>query len=204
MNEVDARIIRAVGDEEGLSFSALKKKSGLSWQAAHEHLEKLVGEGLIRDVRGGFPRTRRLYLTEEGKKAYEGIKRAEAAERAINVDYIIGALRARVKETTSYLEPFLTNAHYAGLIDQFVSSIKSVALTPPPEGEEEEGFIDALLLFLSHLLKHRGFREKVAKERRLTFLLDLDFSSVQLTDEDLRAALFFGLVYQELRREGKV
>ncbi|MEM2593249.1 MAG: hypothetical protein QXI60_11760, partial [Thermofilaceae archaeon] len=215
-------------DEEGLSFSALKKKSGLSWQAAHEHLEKLVGEGLIRDVRGGFPRTRRLYLTEEGRKVYEAFKKTESVEKTVSINKVVEAFKARLKKTMPYLEPFLTDdklealakyygivltlglykpysARCAELVDQLASSLKTVALTPPPEkSEEEEAFIEALLFFLTHLLKCGSFREKVAKERRLTFLLDLDLSSVQLTDEDLRAALFFALAHQELRREGKV
>jgi len=227
MNEVDARIIRAVGDEEGLSFSALKKRSGLSWQAAHEHLEKLVNEGLIRDARGGFPRTRRLYLTEEGRKVYETFKKTESVEKTVSINSVVEAFKARMKKTMPYLEPLLTkdrlkalakyygialtlglykpyNTRSAALIDQLASGIKTVALTPPPEGEEGEAFIEALLVFLSHLLKCGSFREKVARERRLTFLLDLDLSNVQLSDEDLRAALFFGLAYQGLRREGKV
>jgi len=220
---VEAKTLSFLAERGEARYSEIKRGVGAADKVVWELLIKLESKGYVEKIEKG-----RYRVTEKGKEVYEAKKRAEVAEQTININKVIEAFKARLKKTMPYLEPFLTDdklealakyygivltlglykpysARCAELVDQLASSLKTVALTPPPEkSEEEEAFIEALLFFLTHLLKCGSFREKVAKERRLTFLLDLDLSSVQLTDEDLRAALFFGLVYQELRREGKV
>ncbi|MEM2026851.1 MAG: hypothetical protein QXT30_03710 [Candidatus Bathyarchaeia archaeon] len=220
---VELKILRSLVERGEARYGEIKRDVGAADKVVWELLIKLESKGYVEKIEKG-----RYRVTEKGKEVYEAKKRAEVAEKTININKVIEAFKARLKKTMPYLEPFLTDdklealakyygivltlalykpysARCAELVDQLASSLKTVALTPPPEkSEEEEAFIEALLFFLTHLLKCGSFREKVAKERRLTFLLDLDLSSVQLTDEDLRAALFFGLVYQGLRKEGKI
>ncbi|MEM2188802.1 MAG: MarR family transcriptional regulator [Nitrososphaerota archaeon] len=85
-----------------------------------------------------------------------------------------------------------------------LSVVRSAVFPPVEAGEEREAFIHSIIEMLGRLLRCRGFRERVAEKRRLTLILDFDFSGAQLSNEELREALFWTLVFEDLHKEGKI
>lgn len=226
MDNIDEGIVKIVGERGSATFSEIKKVGGWSWQAAHEHVEKLVEEGVLSERVGGFPKTRRLFLTEKGRLIYEAIKRREAAEEAVNLIDLADTLLEDLRKSAPHIKIMLQTkledyakkiAEYYGnslagallkpydermieAAERFISGIKVIASLPPPQGEgEEEAFIEALLAFLSHLIKNGSFREKISREKKLTFILNIELPS--LTESDLQSAIFLTLIHQEMRRK---
>jgi len=79
-----------------------------------------------------------------------------------------------------------------------------IAVNPPIQGsDEDEALGEAVLEFLSHLFKSRGYREKVAKKGKLTVFFTLDLTKIDFSSKEKSDALFWGLVFEGLHREGK-
>ncbi|RJO75790.1 MarR family transcriptional regulator [Nocardia panacis] len=55
-----------IGGGEGISFSELARRSGVSVQSAHAGVKGLVAAGLVRDRRGGGGAASAIELTDKG------------------------------------------------------------------------------------------------------------------------------------------
>jgi hypothetical protein len=107
----------------------------------------------------------------------------------------LGFFKPSFKEASEKLKAF-SDALVKGL---------EVAINPPIQtADEGDALGDAVLEFLGHLLRSRNYREKVAKTGKIAIVITLDISKANMTPEDKREALFWGLVFPGLHREGKV
>jgi len=231
LDDVDRKIILSIGEEE-ISVSEMIKRAGLSRQSAYTHLEKLVGLKLILQRRGGFPRTRLLKLSEEGLKVHEELRRVTSAGQAGSAG--LDAFRTLLKErckTLRYMAPsleesfakayaqFLVTSATLGFvvpmsknilerIEGYVESLvlgTDIAIYPKPQSAAEDETVGkAALQLLDHLLRNKEFRERVARTGKLTFILSLDLSKINESEQVKSQILFWALVYEGLHREGKI
>lgn len=231
LEDVDWKIILAIGEGE-VNVSEMIKKAGLSRQSAYTHLSKLVGLGLITERKGGFPRTRLLRLSQEGLKVYEEVRRVMSAVqiRSAGQNAFKAILKERCK-TLRYMAPsleksfakaygqFLVTAATLGLIipmskdilekiEEFAESLAEgidIAVYPKPRSAAAEKTCGKVALeILGHLLRNKEFREDVAHTGKLTFMLSLDLSKISASAEVKSQILFWALVYEGLRKEGKI
>ncbi|MEM3377938.1 MAG: hypothetical protein QW674_03200 [Candidatus Bathyarchaeia archaeon] len=227
---VDAKVLSKLASGEVTRFSELKKAVGTVDKVLWESLLKLSEKGLIEKAGRGLYK-----ITATGAEEEKRLRLKEADSLAHPIEINIGdAIYERAKKTISYMEPRLlvkepgfmrkleALAKYYGTVtslgfykpfseqtreiaSQLSSSVRSSALYPPTEEENErKAFEDAFLAFLNYIFRCRSLRAKVAKERRLTVVLDLNFSNVPLADKELDEAMFWAFVFEGLHREGKI
>ncbi|MEM2189586.1 MAG: hypothetical protein QXG35_09715 [Nitrososphaerota archaeon] len=231
MDEDCMKIVKAVGDEGEATLIKIRERSGLTWYTIYNCVRELAQEGLLCEREKRFPKSRRFYLTEKGRKVYEKLKITESAANAAPVPVdITPYLKQRADATIGYMVPrmreksfmeklkillnFYATVLTLGFFKRFGEKTEDIvkalsvvrsAIFPPVEAEEERGaFAEGVIELLSRLLRCRGFRERVAEKRRLTLILDFDFSGAQLSNEELREALFWAFVFEGLHREGKI
>lgn len=85
LDEKDLEIIKAVGSLRKAKLSQLFALP-MAKQTLHEHVSRLVNEGILVEERpGGFPPTRWLSLSKEGFRVYESLRRRESTDGAENL-----------------------------------------------------------------------------------------------------------------------
>ena len=107
--------------------------------------------------------------------------------------------------TLGFLKPLGQASQKLSMFSETIAEGLDIAVDPPVEKAEEEDSIgDGVLDLLNHALRSKTYREKVAKTGKMTIVITLDISKVNMPPEEKREALFWGLVFEGLRREGKV
>lgn len=232
MDEEARKILHVIGEEEGITLSRLREKTGLGWHVIYTRIPELKSAGLIHEAEMGFPKKRRFFLTEAGRKRLEALQAGGEVEAAEPVEVDLAPLlRERAAETIGYMAPILLAREegavkkieallkfyataltfgffkpYSEKAEEVIASLRfKVALRPPiEEREEKEALARGIAALLEQLLRCRSIREKAAAGRNLTVAFTLDLSNVQLSEGELREALFWCFAFPGLRREGKV
>jgi len=107
--------------------------------------------------------------------------------------------------TLGFLKPLKQASRKLDVLSEAIAESLDVAVDPPVEKAEEEDAVgDGVLALLSHVLRSPTYREKVAKTGKMAIIITLDISKINMPPEEKREALFWGLVFEGLRREAKV
>jgi len=104
-----------------------------------------------------------------------------------------------------FLKPLKQASQKLDALSEAIAEGLDVAVDPPVEKAEEEDAVgEGVLALLSHVLRSPTYRERVAKTGKMAIIITLDISKANMPPEEKREALFWGLVFEGLRREGKV
>jgi|GEM_PF-5705038 len=107
--------------------------------------------------------------------------------------------------TLGFLKPLEQASQKLNALSEAIAEGLNVAVYPPAEKAEEKDAIgDGIISMLSHILKVPTYRERVAKTGKMAIIITLDINKVDMPPEEKREALFWGLVFEGLRREARV
>ena len=105
----------------------------------------------------------------------------------------LGLLKLSPKEISEKLSAFA----------DAVSEGADLAVYPPAEDIEEEAVVNATLTMLGSLLRISTYRQRVAETGRLAVILTMDLTGIDESPSEKGDALFWGVVVEGLRKEGK-
>ncbi len=138
------------------------------------------------------------------------------------LEYMAPQLEAKLGGFTPKLKAALTMYATAASLDFFKPTLREaseklnkftdalvrgleVAVDPHIEtAEEGDSVAIAVLDLLNHVFQSQTYRQKVANTGKFAIIIILDLSKLDMSPDDKREALFWGLVFRGLQKEGKV